>query len=83
MNQNSGCGLDSEYVWAWDECEHQTPPIVCAAEGGTCECIGTIYYGRRYDTDGTTELTTLAAMQQFLTFNQTTTTSLPLSLIHI
>ena len=76
MNQNSGCGHDAEYVWVWEECEHQAPPAVCATEGGTCECLGMVYYGRRFD-DTSNEITTLEAMLNFDTFNQSSTSSLP------
>ena len=63
VNQRSGCGHDAEYVWVWEECEHQMPPFVCAHEGFGCECIGQITYGRRYDTTGA-EIRTLEAMLQ-------------------
>ena len=77
VNQRSGCGHDSEYVWAWEECAHQTPPFVCAQEGASCQCLGTVYYGQRYDPGSGAEITTLEAMSQFTTFNQSSSTSLP------
>ena len=68
-------------VWAWEECEHQRPPYVCAYEDGSCDCLGRVYYGQRYHTDNNTgsvvELTTLEGMMQFTTYNRSSTTSLP------
>ena len=36
-----------------------------------------VYYGQRYETGTANPLTTIEAMQQYTTFNQSSTTSLP------
>ena len=78
VNERSGCGHDAEYVWVWDECAHQTPPVVCAQEDSTCMCVGIIHYGRRFDASGN-EITTLDAMRSFPTRQQNSTSSLSCS----
>ena len=68
VNKNSGCGHDAELVWVWEECDHQPGPFVCAAEDANCDCVGTVYYGRKYAPGGA-QLETLEEMLAYTTFN--------------